>query len=105
MQVFIRTQLLGIRKSKRLMGTLLFAPLLLLFCSYNASNSWIPAEYLMALFAGLISMLSGEILHWLTVDEIKDGIFDIILISPVSRLRILFGKLFVPVVSLSLIHI
>lgn len=102
MQVFIRTQLLGIRKSKRLMGTLLFAPLLLLFCSYNASNSWIPAEYLMALFAGLISMLSGEILHWLTVDEIKDGIFDIILISPVSRLRILFGKLFVPVVSVVL---
>lgn len=42
-------------------------------------------------------MLSAEILHWLTVDEIRDGIFDI-LIGSVSRLRVLFAKLFVPVI-------
>lgn len=101
MRYFVRTQLYGIGNSKRLLGTLLFAPALLLFCSYYASNSWIPTQLVLAMFAALVSMLSSEILHWLMIDEIKDGLFDIILISPASRLGVLLGKLFVPIVGSS----
>ena len=97
MMFFIRTQLYGIGKSKRLLGTLLFAPALLLFCSFHAESSWMPARLVLAMFASLTAMLSSEILHWLMIDEIKDGLFDIILISPVSRFRILMGKLTVQV--------
>lgn len=105
MNYFIRTQLYGIGKSKRLLGTLLFAPALLLFCSYNASSSWIPTQLVLAMFAALVSMLSSEILHWLMIDEVKDGLFDIILISPASRFGILLGKLFVPIVGSSALAI
>ncbi|MCH5278630.1 MAG: hypothetical protein J1E60_02455 [Christensenellaceae bacterium] len=98
MLCFLKTQLYGIAKSKRLICTLLFAPALLLFCSYNAEAAIFPVQYVLVLFAGLISMLSSEILHWLTIDEIKDGIFDVLLISPQSRLQLLMNKLFVPVV-------
>lgn len=105
MRFFIRTQLYGIRKSKRLLGTLLFSPALLLFCSYYAPNSQIPTQLVLAMFAALLSILSSEILHWLMIDEIKDGLFDIILISPASRLGVLFGKLFVPIVGSSTLTI
>lgn len=98
MTFFIRTQLYGIGRCKRLLGTLLFAPALLLFCSYYAINSWIDTQLVLAMFAALVAMLSSEILHWLTVDEIKDGLFDIILISPVSRFKILLNKTVVPIV-------
>ncbi len=99
MLYFLKNQLHGIAKSKKLVGTLLFAPALMLFCSYYADKSIFPVQYTLILFAGLISMLSSEILHWLTIDEIKDGIFDVLLISPLSRSRLLIYKLFVPVIT------
>ncbi len=92
----IKTQLIRIIRSKKLVGTLLFAPALFLFCSFNADNANFSASYVLILFAGLIAMLSSEILHWLTIDEIKDGIFDIMLISPLPKWRLLISKLFVP---------
>lgn len=92
----IKTQLIGIIRSKKLVCTLLFAPVIFLFCSFNAENANFPASYVLILFAGLITMLSSEILHWLTIDEIKDGIFDIMLISPLPKWRLLISKLFVP---------
>lgn len=96
MSFLLRTQLQGIGRSKRLLGTLLIAPALLLFCSYNAANSWMPAQMILAMFAALTAMLSSEVLHWLVIDEIKDGLFDIFLISPISRIKILLCKLAVP---------
>lgn len=93
----IKTQLNAIIRSKKLVCTLLFAPALFLFCSFNASNANFPVDYVLILFAGLNAMLSNEVLHWLTIDEIKDGIFDIMLISPLSRMRLLIYKLLVPV--------
>lgn len=92
----IKTQLIGIIRSKKLVCTLLFAPVIFLFCSFNADNANFSASYVLILFAGLIAMLSSEILHWLTIDEIKDGIFDIMLISPLPKWRLLISKLFVP---------
>ena len=93
----IKTQLISIIRSKKLVCTLLFAPVLFLFCSFNAGNANFPVSYVLILFAGLNAMLSSEVLHWLTIDEIKDGIFDIMLISPLSRLRLLIYKLIVPI--------
>ncbi len=98
MTFFIHTQLYGIGTSKRLLCTLLFAPALLLFCSYYAVNSWIDGRLVLALFAALTAMLSSEILHWLTIDEIKDGLFDIVLISPIPRFQILLNKIIVPTI-------
>lgn len=96
MKALIFAQLIGIRQSKKLFFTFAVAPLLLLFCSYHATNSWMSPEYILAMFAILNAMLSGEIMHWLTIDEIKDGLFDIILLSPLSKGEILLGKLCVP---------
>lgn len=98
MNTIIYTQLLGIWKSKRLLVTILFAPAFLLFCSYYAINSWLPVELVLAMFAALVSMLSSEILHWLTIDEIKDGLFDIILVSPFPRFIMLLSKVIFPIV-------
>ncbi len=96
MKALIFAQLTGIRQSKKLFLTFVVAPLLLLFCSYHATNSWMSPEYVLAMFAILNAMLSSEIMHWLTIDEIKDGLFDIILLSPLSRGEILLGKLCIP---------
>ena len=96
MKALIFAQLTGIRQSKKLLFTFVVAPLLLLFCSYHATNSWMGSEYVLAMFAILNAMLSSEIMHWLTIDEIKDGLFDIILLSPLSRGEILLGKLCIP---------
>lgn len=96
MKALIFAQLIGIRQSKKLFFTFMVAPLLLLFCSYHASSSWMSSEYVLAMFAILNAMLSSEIMHWLTIDEIKDGLFDIILLSPLSKGEILLGKLCIP---------
>lgn len=99
MLYFLKTQLYGIVKSKRLLCTLLTAPAFMLFCSYYADTAIFPVQYVLMLFAGLISMLSSEVLHWLTIDEIKNGIFDVLLISPLSHSRLLIYKLFVPTIT------
>lgn len=96
MKALIFAQLLGIRQSKKLFFTFAVAPVLLLFCSYHAGDSWMGPKYVLAMFAILNAMLSGEIMHCLTIDEIKDGLFDIILLSPLSKGEILLGKLCVP---------
>ncbi len=96
MKALIFAQLIGIRQSKKLFFTFAVAPLLLLFCSYHATDSWMGPKYVLAMFAVLNAMLSSEIMHWLTIDEIKDGLFDIILLSPLSKEEILLGKLCIP---------
>ncbi len=99
MKALIFAQLAGIRQSKKLFLTFVSAPLLLLFCSYHATNSWMSPEYVLAMFAILNAMLSSEIMHWLTIDEIKDGLFDIILLSPLTKGEILLGKLCIPFIG------
>ena len=97
MRYIVRSQVHCIPGSRRLLYTLLAAPALLLLLSYYTYRSWLPAQYVLTILAALGSTLSSEILHYLTIDEIKDGIFDIILISPISRIRLIVSKLLVPV--------
>lgn len=96
MNALIFAQLIGIRQSKKLFLPFLAAPLLLLFCSYHAAGSWMRPEYVLAVFAILNALLSSEITHCLTIDEIKDGLFDLILLSPLSNGKLLLGKLCIP---------
>ena len=96
----IYAQAKQIGKSKFLVIELFFSPLLFLFISYNRNNSLTFSSQVVISFGILLlATLGSEILNLITVDEIKDGIFDIILISTTNKVKILFGKIVIPVLG------
>ena len=97
MRTFFRAQVLGIPGCRRLLVTLLAAPFLMLLFARFAYRSWLPVQSVLMIIACLGVTLSSEILHFLTIDEIKSGSFDILLISPIRPLRLVLAKLLAPV--------
>lgn len=97
MRTFFRAQVLGIPGCRRLLYTLLAAPFLMLLFARYAYRSWLPVQSVLMIIASLGVTLSSEILHFLTIDEIKSGSFDILLISPIRPLRLVLAKLLAPV--------
>ncbi len=90
MNSLICAQIKQINHSKILLVELMISPLVLLFFSYNCNNSWLLSPSCMVLMgAALIATLSSEILHIVTVDEMKNGTFDIILISQIKPIEII----------------
>ena len=97
MRTFFRAQVLSIPGCRRLLVTLLAAPFLMLLFARFAYRSWLPVRTVLMIIACLGVTLSSEILHFLTIDEIKSGSFDILLISPIRPLRLVLAKLLAPV--------
>ena len=104
MNSLIYAQIKQINHSKFLLVELMISPLVLLFFSYNCNNSWLLSPSCMVLMgAALIATLSSEILHIVTVDEMKNGTFDIILISQIKPIEIIVGKIVLSVTTTTLI--
>ena len=96
MRYLIFSQLRLIRGNYRLLLSLLVCPVYLVGVTYFADSSWLTIEQLSAFLPAVIALLSGEVLYWITIDEIHCGTFEIILLSRRTAIEIIAIKAAVP---------
>ena len=87
----------GLAGSVRLLFSFLALPLIVLVCSHYAAVSWAGPDTVMRLCGAMLALLGGETVFFLTVDELRGGILDLMFLSPLSPCEVLVGKLSLPV--------
>jgi len=94
----ITKELIELRASKRIfiMGILgIFYPGIL---NYVAKSPVLPIEHCLVIFSIIGACVGAELIYAVMIEEIKYKTFDILLMSKVNSIIIIFGKIFIPIV-------
>ena len=105
MWMFIKKDFYNSIASKRVVfSSLMLAcfPAILVLIS---QESWIPLQYVLHIGVLTVTLLSSEIIFYLSAGEISSGIYDIVRLSPVGLPTFVLYKLIFPVIVTALIMV